>query len=107
MPEPVWSRGSALRGRDWLVIAGSDDAGTRAAAAAFAGRMPHAGSADGATLTELTMDIEEYLDGEGISVQSVNVSTIHSERQRRRNLLLGRRCSPSVGGRCPRRARPL
>lgn len=66
-------------GRDWLVIAGADDAGTRAAAAAFAGRLPHVGSAEGATLVDLIADVEAYLDGEGISVQSVSVSTIYSD----------------------------
>lgn len=68
----------SAQGQDWLVIAGADDDGTRAAAAAFAGRLPHVGLAKGATLADLTTDIEEYLGGEGVSVQSVNVSTIYA-----------------------------
>ncbi|HJO05201.1 MAG TPA: M14 family metallopeptidase [Acidobacteriota bacterium] len=64
---------------EWLVIAGADDAGTRAAAAAFGGRLPYVGSASGATLADLTADIEEYLAGEGISVQAVSVPTIHAQ----------------------------
>ena len=32
---------AAANGREWLVIAGADEAGTRAAAEAFAGRLPH------------------------------------------------------------------
>ncbi len=67
------------QGRDWLVIAGADDAGTRAAAAAFAGRLPHVGTAKGTTLADLTADIAAYLGDEGIVVQAVNVSTIHAE----------------------------
>ncbi len=66
-------------GRDWLVIAGADDAGTRAAAAAFGGRLPHVGSPTGATLTDLTTDVEEYLAGEGITVQEVSVPAIHAD----------------------------
>ena len=68
-----------LGGQEWLVIAGADDAGTRAAAAAFSGRLPYIGSTSGATLADLTADIEEYLDGEGIPVGAVSVSTIHAE----------------------------
>ena len=66
------------QGRDWLVIAGADDAGTRAAAAAFAGRLPHVGTAKGTSLADLTADIAAYLGDEGIVVQAVNVSTIHA-----------------------------
>lgn len=66
----------ALDGRSWVVIAGADDIGTRAAAAAFAGRLPHMGEVLGKTLAEMLTDLEEYLTVEGLAPASLHVAAV-------------------------------
>ena len=73
--EGLVTRVSAPAGQ-WVVIAGADDAGTRAAAAAFAGRLPNVGVAKGATLADLIEALETYLSDEEITVARVNVPAI-------------------------------
>lgn len=63
-------------GRDWIVIVGADDDGTRAAAHAFAGWLPRVGSPDGATLAELIEQARGLLAGEGIEVSGATVDEV-------------------------------
>ncbi len=63
-------------GREWVVIAGADDAGTRAAAAAFAGRLPHVGEPQGATLADLIEDLGGYLGEVGVAFEAIWVPTV-------------------------------
>ncbi len=49
-------------GRDYVVIAGPDDAGTRAVAQAFAGRLPHLWDPNGETLDDVRTDLRSFLE---------------------------------------------
>ena len=70
-------------GRDGPVIvgAGGDDAGTRAAAAAFAARLPHIWDPDGATLDDALEDISRLLSDGGIEVTSARAARLSVERR--------------------------
>lgn len=73
--EGIVTRASSAQG-EWVVIAGADDAGTRAAATAFAGRLPHLGEPRGSTLAEMIEDLEEYLGESDVAVESVSVPAV-------------------------------
>lgn len=58
-------------GRRVLAVTGGDAAGLRAAAAAFAGRLPYVWVAKGATLEKVAEDVREALGKEGIKASDV------------------------------------
>ena len=63
-------------GRRWIVVVGSDDAGTRAAAAAFAQRLPHVWDPEGPELDDVVQDVRGHLAGEGVRVESAEVASL-------------------------------
>ncbi len=67
---------AAANGREWLVIAGADEAGTRAAAEAFAGRLPHLWEPKGTTLEDVVGEVREFLTEQGAEAGSMRIPTI-------------------------------
>ena len=63
-------------GREWLVIAGADEAGTRAAAQAFAGRLPYLWEPNGTTLDEVVGEVREFLTDQGAEAGSMRIPTV-------------------------------
>ncbi|HTK29268.1 MAG TPA: M14 family zinc carboxypeptidase [Vicinamibacterales bacterium] len=63
-------------GQNGVVIAGGDAAGTRAAAEAFAGRLPRAWDPQGATLAEVAEAVRARLAGAGLAVSAVTVPEV-------------------------------
>ena len=61
-------------GRSWVVVAGADDAGTRAAADAFAQRLPHVWDPKGPELKDVAQDVEAFLAEQGVRAQSSEVA---------------------------------
>ena len=64
-------------GREWLVIAGADEAGTRAAAEVLAGRLPYVWDPEGATLEKVVEELRAFLTAQEISVSAVQVPAVH------------------------------
>jgi hypothetical protein len=73
--EGLIAAGSAS-GRDTLIVAGGDDAGTQAAAAAFAGRLPHAWGATEPTLADVAKQVSEFVGKSGASIENVAVPAV-------------------------------
>ena len=65
-----------VEGRHWVVIAGPYGAGTRNAALAFAGRLPHLWDPDGATLTDVIDDLREALAEQVVELTDIRVTRI-------------------------------
>jgi len=63
-------------GRDWVVVAGPFVSGTRAAALAFSGRMPHLWEPDGTTFAEVLDTMSEALEQEAIQSPSLSISRL-------------------------------
>ena len=63
-----------VEGRDWVVIAGPYKSGTRNAALAFAGRLPHLWEPDGATLTDVINDLREALAEQVVELTDIRVT---------------------------------
>lgn len=67
-----------LEGKPALLITGRDDAGTRAAAEVFAGRMPHVWDLNGPTLETVATDVRDFLISAGVEVREVSVPVVHA-----------------------------
>ena len=63
-----------VEGRDWVVIAGAHASGTRNAALAFAGRLPHLWEPDGASLTDVIDDLLEALAEQVVELTDIRVT---------------------------------
>ena len=63
-------------GRSWVVVAGADDAGTRAAADAFAQRLPHVWDPKGPELSDVAQDVETFLGEQGVRTESSEVAGV-------------------------------
>jgi hypothetical protein len=66
-----------VRGQSYLVVAGADEAGTRAAAHAFAGRLPRLWEPKAPKLDELVADLRKVFASHGITVVSMQVPSVH------------------------------
>ena len=62
-----------VKGRPGVVVTGGDDAGTRAAAQALAGRLPHVWDPGGPTVSEVAEEVRDVLTEQGVVVSSVSV----------------------------------
>ena len=62
-----------IDGRAVIVVAGADEAGTRAAAELLAGRLPNVWDPKGATLTEVVAVVAEFLEGERAAPERVEI----------------------------------
>ena len=62
--------------RQWIVIAGADDAGTRAAAGTFAGRLPNVWSPGGTNLGDVIEELSTYLEDQGASLETARVPSV-------------------------------
>lgn len=60
-----------------VVIAGVDDAGTQAAAALFAGRLPRVWDPSGATIAQAAENVRKFLGEQGVGVTAVSVPAIY------------------------------
>jgi hypothetical protein len=74
--EGIVTTGDAA-GRPVVVVAGSDDAGTRAAADFFASRLPHAWDPGGPRIGEIAGRVRSFLSERGVSASSVEGSAAH------------------------------
>ena len=83
---------SEAGGRAVVAITGADDEGTRAAAQAFAGRLPFAGATKGARLADVLEDVRKALEGAGAPPAS-----IASSRHGRTNIRIALRQMKSQG----------
>ena len=70
-----------VEGRDWVVIAGPYESGTRNAALAFAGRLPHLWEPDGATLTDVINDLREALAEQVVELTDIRVTRMIGPRR--------------------------
>ncbi len=64
-------------GRATVILAGGDEDGTRAAAAAFAGRLPQAWGPDDPTLADVARHVRDVLTEAGVSVEGVSVPAVY------------------------------
>ncbi len=62
--------------QSWVVVAGVDESGTRAAAAALAGHLPHVWDPNGKKLTDVLSELEEILSEQEVTLSSVHVSEV-------------------------------
>jgi hypothetical protein len=60
-----------------IVIAGADDAGTQAAAALFAGRLPRVWDSKGLTIDEAAGEVRTFLASRNVSVAAVAVPAVY------------------------------
>ena len=67
---------AVVEGREWLIVTGSEDSGTRAAATALSGRLPHLWDPDGATFTDVIADIRAALVEEVIEPQDLRITRV-------------------------------
>ena len=58
------------------MIAGADEAGTRAAAQTFAGRLPCLWEPKGTTLDEVVGEVREFLTDQGAEAGSMRIPTV-------------------------------
>ncbi len=65
-----------VEGRDWIVIAGPYEAGTRNAAMSFAGRLPHLWDPDGATLTNVIDDLRDSLAEQVVELTAARITRL-------------------------------
>ena len=63
--------------RRWLVLAGADEAGTRAAAEVFAGRLPELAPPSEPTLETVIEDVRALLARHDVSVRGARVAALH------------------------------
>lgn len=63
-------------GRDWVVIAGPYDNGTRHAATAFSGRLPHLWDPEGPTLDDAIEDLRDALAERVVDLTSARVTRV-------------------------------
>ena len=63
-------------GREWLVVAGADEIGTRAAAEVLAGRLPFVWDPEGDTLEKVVEDLRTFLSERGLSVDAVHIPAV-------------------------------
>ena len=63
-------------GQRWLILAGADEAGTRAAAEVFAGRLPELTPKGEIELGSVIEDVREFLTQSGITVNWIRVSAL-------------------------------
>ena len=66
--------------RDWLVVAGRENIGTRFAAAALAGRLPYLWKLDGKTLEDVIADLSQSLSEKGVEPKLISVPQIVVQR---------------------------
>ncbi|MEO5897070.1 MAG: M14 family metallopeptidase [Vicinamibacterales bacterium] len=71
-----------IGGAQAIVIAGRDDAGTQAAANAFAGRFPHLWDPAGPTLAEAVEEMRKVLTDRGINVLNVSIPAVVASADR-------------------------
>jgi hypothetical protein len=64
-------------GRGTVIIAGGDDEGTRAAASAFGGRLPHAWDPSDPVLADVARQARAFLSERGVSVESISVPAVY------------------------------
>ncbi len=67
-----------IAGSPGIVIAGADDAGTQAAAALFAGRLPRVWDPNGMTITAAAEEVRTFLAKGGVGVTGVAVPTVYA-----------------------------
>ena len=67
----------SANGRQWVVVAGSNEAGTRAAAEVLAGRLPYVWDPQGPTLETVVQELRAFLAAREISVSAVRVPAVH------------------------------
>ncbi len=63
--------------KDWVVVAGADDSGTRSAAMALAGKLPHIGAPKGKKLEDVTKELETFLSDQGVETEEIHVESVH------------------------------
>jgi hypothetical protein len=68
---------ATVEGRGTVIVAGGDDEGTRAAAAAFAGRLPYAWDSSDPTLADVARQVREFLSESSVSVEGVSVPAVY------------------------------
>jgi hypothetical protein len=68
---------ATVGGRGTVIVAGGDTAGTRAAATAFAGRLPHTADSGDATLADLARQVREFLSEAGVVVEGVSIPAVY------------------------------
>ena len=64
-------------GREWLVVAGADETGTRAAAEVLSGRLPFVWDPEGPTLEKVVEELRAFLTDREISVNAVWVPALY------------------------------
>lgn len=62
--------------RSWVVVAGADSAGTRAAASVFAGRLPRVWDPGGADLADVVGELRTFLEERQVAVGSVRAPRV-------------------------------
>jgi len=67
---------AAANGAPAAVVIGGDDAGTQAAAALFAGRLPRVWDPSGPTLARVSADISRFLTDHGVRAGSVRIPSV-------------------------------
>jgi hypothetical protein len=82
-------------GRDWIVIAGPTEAGTRHAATAFAGRLPHIWNPDGPTLADVIDGIRESLAEQVVDLTTARVTRMRVRSDRVSELALSIEVPPT------------
>ena len=72
-----------MKGREYLVLAGPDDAGTRAATHVFAGRLPYLWDPNGKTLTDVRTDLKSFLEDHALIPRNIKITRVMAKSNER------------------------